>query len=269
MKNYYKISEISKLYNIGVDSLRYYEKLGILTPKRDSNGYRLYNLTDMYKLNILRDLRALDFSMAQIKEYLEHLSIDNTLDFLTREQSLLNERIKELKERETIIQERISSLQISRQLVCGDITIKTLPRRLCVQLNEYITRDEEMDFLIKKLHQKHDDKVRDLGNQTICAFVSMEDLMKGRSNVYTSVFFILDQETEDYDFVLPAGDYLSLCYRGDYEQNASQIQHLLNHANENGLTVSGAPFETYLIDNRDTICADEFMTEIQLLLEPE
>ncbi len=37
MKNYYKISEISKLYNIGPDSLRYYEQLGILKPKRDTN----------------------------------------------------------------------------------------------------------------------------------------------------------------------------------------------------------------------------------------
>ena len=47
MKDYYKINEISKLYGIGVDSLRYYEKLGILRPRRDTNGYRLYDLKDM------------------------------------------------------------------------------------------------------------------------------------------------------------------------------------------------------------------------------
>ena len=35
MKTYYKINEISKLYNIGQDSLRYYEELGILHPMRD------------------------------------------------------------------------------------------------------------------------------------------------------------------------------------------------------------------------------------------
>lgn len=34
MKQFYKINEISKLYNIGPDSLRYYEKLGLLAPKR-------------------------------------------------------------------------------------------------------------------------------------------------------------------------------------------------------------------------------------------
>lgn len=47
MKQYFKIGEISKLYQIGVDSLRYYEELGLLTPKRGKNGYRLYRLDDI------------------------------------------------------------------------------------------------------------------------------------------------------------------------------------------------------------------------------
>ena len=85
LKDYYKISEISKLYGIGVDSLRYYEKLGIIKPYRDKNRYRLYSLKDMYKLNMIRDLRNLDFSMQQIKEYLEEQSIRNTIELLSHE----------------------------------------------------------------------------------------------------------------------------------------------------------------------------------------
>lgn len=89
MKDYYKINEIARLYGIGVDSLRYYEKLGILKPRRDTNGYRLYNLKDMYKLNVIRDLRRLDFSMQQIKDYLEGQTVDHTLALLRQEQTLV------------------------------------------------------------------------------------------------------------------------------------------------------------------------------------
>ena len=85
MKYYYKISEISKLYSIGQDSLRYYERLGILNPKRDKNKYRMYSLKDIYKLNLIRDLRNLNFSMAQIKDYLDHQTVENTLNILCRE----------------------------------------------------------------------------------------------------------------------------------------------------------------------------------------
>ena len=54
MKSYYKINEISKLYNIGVDSIRYYEELGILHPKRASNGYRQYTTHDIHRLTLTK-----------------------------------------------------------------------------------------------------------------------------------------------------------------------------------------------------------------------
>lgn len=275
MKNYYKINEISKLYGIGPDSLRYYEKLGILSPRRDTNGYRLYSLKDLYKLNIIKDLRSLDFSMRQIKDYLDEQSIENTLNLLHKEQELLHIRLKELKKREKIIKNRISNLQSSQTIPTGLISVKSCPERFCVQLSEYITRDEEMDFLIKKLHKKHEKKVHDFGSQTIGAFLSMPDLRNGIANVYTSVFFVLEkpslseniQNTQDYDFILPAGDYLSYYYRGDYEQNADRIREVLDYARTHHILLSGEPFETYEIDNRDTICPEEFLTEIQVRIK--
>ena len=264
MKNYYKISEISKLYNIGPDSLRYYERLGILKPKRDTNGYRLYSLKELYKLNMIRDLRSLDFSMEQIKEYLEKQSVEHTLTLLHEEQSLLHARIKELKKREKIIKNRIADLTALSEISDGIFTIKNCPERFCVQLSEYITRDEEMDFLIKKLHKKHEEKVHDFGTQTIGAFFSMDELMNGIPNVYTSVFFVLEHDTRDHDFVLPAGEYLSYYYRGNYEQNALRVRELLDYAEKKDLPLTGKPFEIYEIDNRDTICPEEFLTEIQV-----
>ena len=47
MEKYFKIGEISKLYHIGPDSLRYYEKIGILKPKRGENQYRLYRTEEI------------------------------------------------------------------------------------------------------------------------------------------------------------------------------------------------------------------------------
>ncbi len=247
-----------------MDSLRYYEKLGILKPKRDTNGYRLYNLKDIYKLNIIRDLRRLNFSMAQIKEYLEGQSVSNTLDMLYREQELLREQMEELKARENIIAERISTLNAAREIEPGVITVIEMPERRCVQLNEHITRDEEMDFVIKKLHRRHENKIRDFGNQPIGAFFSMEDLRQGISNIFNSVFFILERENTEYDFQLPAGEYLSCYYRGNYEQNGERIHEVFRYIEENGFVMTGEPFELYEIDNRDTMRQEEFLTEIQV-----
>lgn len=264
MKNYYKISEISKLYGIGPDSLRYYERLGILTPKRDTNKYRLYSLKDIYKLNLIRDLRKLDFSMAQIKDYLDHQTVDNTLEILYREKSYLNLQLQELREKEKLIEERLHTLTASRHITCGCITLKTLPARHFVQETAYMTQDEQMDFMIKKLLSKHETKIHNFGNQTIGAILSEDDLKNGIPNRYESVFFILDKETKEYDGTFSSGTYLSYYYRGSYEQNADCLRNIYIYMEENNLSALGKPFELFEIDNRDTMKEDEFLTEIQI-----
>lgn len=264
MKDYYKINEIARLYGIGPDSLRYYEKLGLLSPRRDTNGYRLYNLKDMYKLTVIRDLRKLDFSMAQIREFLEGQCIDNTLAQLRREQSILEEKLQEMKRRKSLIGKRIEGLEAAEKIETGTITLLEMPERRCVLLEQYITKDEEMDLVIKKLHRQHEDRIQDLGTQTIGAFFSEDVIREGIPNSYDSVFFVLEDGTGESDFVLPAGRYASCFYRGGYEQNAEQVHRMLDYLEEAGVRASGGAFELYRIDNRDTIREEEFLTEIQI-----
>ena len=250
MKDYYKISEIAQLYSIGVDSLRYYERLGILQPRRGENGYRLYSLKDMYKLNLIRDLRQLDFSMEQIRAYLDGQTVDNTIHLLTQEAALVARQVEDLRKKSVLLAKRLATLEEARRTLPGVFVQKVLPARPCVLFTQHITRDEEMDFVMKKLHRQHEDKLRDFGNQVFGAFLAMEELQAG----------------EEGDFTLPAGTYLSCFYRGPYEQNRAQVQKLLAHAAEKGLTLAGQPFELYAIDNRDTVRPEEFLTEIQALL---
>lgn len=267
MKDYYKINEVSKLYDIGVDSLRYYERLGILKPHRDTNGYRLYNLKDMYQLTVIRSLRQLDFSMAQIKEYLDGQGVDKTLDLMHQEQQLLQQQIQKMQNQNQLLQERIEALTAAKEIQPGVLAIKEMPKRVCVRLNQFITRDEEMDFVIKKLHRKHEDKIRDIGNQIVGAFFSVEALKQGRANVYDSVFFVLEDGSSDFDFVLPKGRYASWYYRGSYQQNARCVSEMLRQLELQNITPAGEPFELYEIDNRDTINEQEFLTEIQIRVQ--
>lgn len=266
VRDFYKISEISKLYGIGPDSIRYYEKLGILKPRRDVNGYRLYSLKEMYKLNMIRDLRRLDFTMEQIKDYLDNQSVYNTLEHLSKEQRYVKHQIRELQLREQLLFERAEDIKKSLRVTADKIEILTIDYRYCVRINQRITRDEEMDFLMKKLEQKHEGKIRDFGNQTIGAFYDMDAVNRGTADIYESLFFVLEMGTDEYEFVLPKGRYISCFYRGSYSQSKKCCQKVLNYAKENKLENDGKLFEFYHIDNRDTMDEKEFLTEIQLRL---
>lgn len=268
MKDYYKIHEISKLYGIGADSLRYYERIGVLKPHRGDNDYRLYSLKDIYKLNIIKDLRQLGMSMKQINEYLDDQNIENTVALLKEEQELIKRQMKELEETKRSIERRMEQITAFSK-VKEEFIIKEFPARPCLQLNTDITRDEEMDFAIKKLHQKHESRIRDFGSQSMGATIFCEDIENGVFGLFHSVFFILDQDQKKWDFILEEGKYLSFCYRGDYRQSHVRVQQVLDYAREQNYQVSDEILELYQIDNRYTIRPEEFLTEIQVRITEE
>ncbi|MEL7649721.1 MAG: MerR family transcriptional regulator [Sedimentibacter sp.] len=268
MKNYYKINEISNLYNIGKDSLRYYEEIGILSPERDTNGYRLYSIQDIWKLNIIKDLRNLNMPMEVIKDYLENKTVENTLDILNEEITIINKKMEQLKVQKNTILSRMKSLkEDAQEKNIENITEVEIPERKVIMLNDGFSRDEEADFLIKKLHKKHEDKLYLLGNNYVGVTMSLSKINEKVYNAYTSVFFILDSEDKNYDRILPKGKYLTLSYRGGYEKTGHFLPLMLDYARERGYRVMADPIELYRIDVHETSSAEEFLTELQMLVE--
>jgi DNA-binding transcriptional MerR regulator len=265
MKNYYKINEISNLYNIGKDSLRYYEEIGILSPERDSNGYRLYSIQDIWKLNIIKDLRNLNFPMEVIKDYLENKTVENTLDILDEEIDIIDKKLEQLMVQKNTISSRIKSLrEDSGACDLERINVVDLEERKVIMLNDSFTRDEEADFLIKKLHKKYEDKLYLLGNNYLGVTMDLSKINEKIFNAYTSVFFILDKEDKKFDKVIPEGRYLTLSYKGGYEKTQEFIPQMMKYAEEHNLKVLSDPIELYKIDVHETSLTDEFLTELQM-----
>lgn len=67
-----KIGELSRHAEVGVDTVRYYEKEGLL-PKavRLASGYRSYGSHDLQRLRFIRRAKALGFTLPEIRELLE------------------------------------------------------------------------------------------------------------------------------------------------------------------------------------------------------
>jgi DNA-binding transcriptional MerR regulator len=62
-----RIGELAKRADIKVDTVRYYEKAGLLPPPpRRPNGYRDYGKLHLERLAFIRHCRALDISLEEI-----------------------------------------------------------------------------------------------------------------------------------------------------------------------------------------------------------
>ena len=65
-----KIGEIAAFFNVSPKAVRIYEKMGILTPARidPDSGYRYYSVGQVQTLNALLELKALGFTLKEIKK---------------------------------------------------------------------------------------------------------------------------------------------------------------------------------------------------------
>lgn len=69
-----RISELANAAGIAVETLRYYERCGLLpAPQRRPNGYRDYSPEHLERLVFVRHCRALDIPLADIQRLLAFL----------------------------------------------------------------------------------------------------------------------------------------------------------------------------------------------------
>lgn len=70
-----RISELGQATGVVIETIRYYEKMGLLTaPARQANGYRAYGPTHLERLAFIRHCRALDMPLADVKRLLDFVA---------------------------------------------------------------------------------------------------------------------------------------------------------------------------------------------------
>ncbi len=66
-----QIGELSEQTGVSAKTIRFYEEVGLLPPAmRAENGYRTYGEEDVERLQFVRRMRALDFTLDDIAEIL-------------------------------------------------------------------------------------------------------------------------------------------------------------------------------------------------------
>lgn len=72
MPSRYRIGELSSHFEVPVETIRYYERKGLLPrPDRSGGNYRLYTQADHDRLEFILNCRALDLTLQEIHSLLE------------------------------------------------------------------------------------------------------------------------------------------------------------------------------------------------------
>lgn len=107
----FSIGEVSKLYDISKDTLRHYDKIGILKPYiNKSNGYRYYSIKHLDQLELILSNKDLGISLSDIKNSMESDDLNEYKGLVIKQEILINQKIEALKRLEKKINERKKSI---------------------------------------------------------------------------------------------------------------------------------------------------------------
>ncbi|WP_223846300.1 MerR family transcriptional regulator [Wenzhouxiangella sp. AB-CW3] len=88
------IGKLARAAGVGVDTVRYYERIGLMpSPARSTGGYRLYGKKDLDHLRFIRNAQKLGFTLAEIKRLLTWMAENSDR---SRVRELADRRLEEI-----------------------------------------------------------------------------------------------------------------------------------------------------------------------------
>ena len=108
----YSIGEFSRLTNLGIHTLRYYEHENLITPKRNSSNRRCYSDKDLAWIEFIKRLKDTGMPIKEIQCYAElrakgDITLNERMEMLTVHRDSLNEQIKALQEHMAKLDDKI------------------------------------------------------------------------------------------------------------------------------------------------------------------
>ncbi|MGI5219187.1 MerR family transcriptional regulator [Nocardia sp. CA-290969] len=71
-----QIGQVAERTELSIKTIRHYEEVGLVTPSaRSAGGFRLYTTADMDRLLVIRRMKPLGFTLAEMKELLDAFGV--------------------------------------------------------------------------------------------------------------------------------------------------------------------------------------------------
>lgn len=109
-----KIAEVSEKYGISTDTLRYYERVGLIPAvNRNESGIRDYNETDLKRVEFIKCMRSAGLPIEALIEYMDLVlqgdrTIEARKDILKEQREILLTRLSEMQKTLEILNYKIS-----------------------------------------------------------------------------------------------------------------------------------------------------------------
>ncbi|MCY9513491.1 MerR family transcriptional regulator [Paenibacillus apiarius] len=274
MEPYFRIGEISSIFNIPLQTLRYYDKIGLFSPvhTNQETGYRYYNLHQLPLLHQIKTFKSMEIPFSEIKEL---TSTDWNVDKMDQVYALHLERLEQkMRELQTLKTEleakrhhflalqaqpknQISIRQCgAREIFCKPIDVSTYKEQETEYYRSFLPFSNQIDYI----HVEPGFIV------TRPAFFN--------ERTKASYLFLVNPTVVPEGFQshhMTEGTYLTLLIEDSYAQSPSYYSLLRQHILNQGIEIVSDIYEfcyTVLPNDNNDISVWELQVQINPLTLP-
>lgn len=271
-KNYYTSGEFAKICLTTKETLRHYDKVGILQPIYiGKNGYRYYRTGQFFDYDLILTLKEAGCSLEEIKNYMEHYEAQDFLAVMKEKLKQLEEEKRKIENMQKLLKYSIESTEYAlteeyykpRMIECEEeylITIK-------VAHGETQTFSEEVERI--RDHFLHLDN-HDLWEEYSIGSIILKETLE-QEKYYESYYYtrIHSRREDERLWIKPAGQYVTMLHKGRYSQLPQSYEIMKEFIRRKGLRICGNAYEYDMINHLATQKMDNYIIQISIQVCPQ
>ncbi len=250
MKKYFSIGEMSKLHNISIETLRHYDRMGILKPEyiNKKTGYRYYSTKSFLAIDLIKKCKAIGLSLEEIKDIKsDYTSLDSILNIIKNQKSIIDKKIIELNNIKNSIDNLENSIEEALNIGVNKLFIKYNKERKLKKYKYTKRFTKEFEIQLRKSIIEIEN-VYNCSDVKIAFETSYDKLIKDDELIYTNGMLELNSSivfNEDEVVTLKEGNYLTFYFDDNFYDNKKYYENIIKYIEENNIEVIGNFYEIY------------------------
>lgn len=266
-----KIGDFSRLCQVPVKTLRYYDEVGLLKPVHVDavNGYRYYAVDQLPRLNRLLALKEIGFSLEQIGRILnDGVTHEQLRGMLMLKRAEAEGRLNEEHERLTRIEARLRAIEREDYMPNYDVTLKTVQPLLVASCRVEIPTNDMVPEVLGDAYRRTYEHVKAHGGKALDPCIALWHTTADTHEDEDAEAIVPIERSipEGYGvkvYELPGGSFASAVHHGVFAEFTQLHPALLRWIDANGYRVAGPSREVYLSNND----RENSVTEVQYPVE--
>ncbi|HEM4973918.1 MerR family transcriptional regulator [Streptococcus suis] len=255
------INQFAKKSGVTSETLRHYDRIGLLKPySQNESGVRFYHVEQYEKLSTIKELKSLDLTLAEIKDFFEDRQIQTSLKLIEHQLQVIRQRQESLASLERKLVKRQEFLQ---EVLQGDyeflVVRKQLPEATFLRQGLYFENPVQLYEAVMELEGQVlvDEK---LGIFGLPRYAVLRDASSGLGELLLAVE---DSATEDL-YHREVGDYYTCYVRGDILNGQSVLPAIQSQADKDEVAISSTYLTVVRFDDSLTDDKAERLYEVQV-----